>query len=308
MNIDELINASNAFIIMLLIVIFFTIITILFYNRLDKYEPEKLSRILFAFFLGIISVIPAIIISEFVAIFISSILINSIFGAPIVEEMCKAWFVVYLSRNKDFDGVLDGLIYGAMVGAGFASAENLLYGISQSSNGAYSAGVLLTFTRSLSQIIGHPLYTGLSGAGIGAYKRGMEKGKYNQLWRAMLLHGTWNSAAFLPELAFYIGILIVIIVSIVVLWYEIRLAVLLDKTAFESGYYERKNKIRHGQQNYLDYIHYITSPEEKLNQYSDIYYNETRNNDLFTINNSENLSSKDLKSDDKDNQKYDHNE
>ena len=45
------------------IVILFTIITIWFYYTRDKYEPEPFSRILVAYLYGMLSVIPALIIS-----------------------------------------------------------------------------------------------------------------------------------------------------------------------------------------------------------------------------------------------------
>ena len=50
-------------------------------------------------------------------------------GAPIVEEALKAAILVrfYLARKDEFDGVVDGVIYAAMVGLGFAFAENVDY-------------------------------------------------------------------------------------------------------------------------------------------------------------------------------------
>src|SRR4051812_21561039 len=49
--------------------------------------------------------------------------------APIVEEAVKAIILValFLFSWREFDDVLDGVIYGAMVGLGFAFAENMLY-------------------------------------------------------------------------------------------------------------------------------------------------------------------------------------
>lgn len=49
--------------------------------------------------------------------------------APIVEETLKglAVAVVFFIFRKEFDTVLDGIIYGSMVGLGFSAIENTLY-------------------------------------------------------------------------------------------------------------------------------------------------------------------------------------
>ena len=48
---------------------------------------------------------------------------------PVVEEILKAGAVaiIYLWRRREFDGWVDGLIYGAMAGFGFAYVENVFY-------------------------------------------------------------------------------------------------------------------------------------------------------------------------------------
>ena len=51
-----------------------------------------------------------------------------IIGAPLVEETIKAFalLLLVLFYWKEFDTPLDGFIYGAMIGLGFAWAENVL--------------------------------------------------------------------------------------------------------------------------------------------------------------------------------------
>jgi RsiW-degrading membrane proteinase PrsW (M82 family) len=253
-----LITEDNAWLFILGIVVIFTLITIFFYNRLDKYDPEPLSRLAFAYFLGILSVIPALIMSGIASAFVGNVVLLTVIVAPILEEIAKAWMVFYLAKSDTFDGILDGLIYGAMVGAGFASAENFLYGLQFSFTSGITTGLTLTVIRSLTQILGHPMYTGLTGAGVAAYKSSKEipihmrktvgvTSKYNQLWRAILLHALWNGSASLPGAGFVIAIGAVIIISVIVLRYEVQLAVHLDKVAHESGYYDRKR----------DYIEYM---------------------------------------------------
>jgi RsiW-degrading membrane proteinase PrsW (M82 family) len=53
----------------------------------------------------------------------------AVFSAPIVEESVKglAVLIVFLFFRYEFDSVLDGVIYGSLVGFGFAAAENINY-------------------------------------------------------------------------------------------------------------------------------------------------------------------------------------
>ncbi len=242
------IDGSYVWVLIFIIVLFFTFLTILFYYTRDKYEPEPITRVFYAFLLGIFSVIPAMILSliGLLIIPVNSILV-AVLLAPVVEEFCKGWMVIYLSRNDDFDGPLDGLIYGAMVGSGFAAAENLVYGFYAlySSDGGIFLGLTITTFRSLTQIIGHPLYTGLMGAGVGQYKVGLTQNKYQQIWRSITLHAMWNGATYLGNF-FILGIIGVIIVSIYILKNELSSAITLDRQAYERGYYEAKKK-------YLEY-------------------------------------------------------
>lgn len=239
------INENNAWLVILLIILFFTAITVVFYYRLDKYEPEPLNRIILGFIYGLISIIPALIVELIIQSVIgSNLFINSAIIAPIVEEFSKGLFVLLLARNESFDGPLDGLVYGAMVGAGFAAGENLLYAISLSASSGFQFGITLTTLRSLSQIIGHPLYTSITGVGIGEAKVGLSANKFQQIWRAILLHGMWNASSAIPDFGFYLGLLIVIVTSIYLLRNELKLALNLDEKAFNLGYYDMKKQVK----------------------------------------------------------------
>ncbi len=54
---------------------------------------------------------------------------TAVLWAPIVEETVKglAVLAVFLYFRHEFDSVLDGIIYGGLVGFGFAAAENINY-------------------------------------------------------------------------------------------------------------------------------------------------------------------------------------
>src|SRR5699024_11787194 len=56
-------------------------------------------------------------------------IIGAVFQAPVVEESTKTVLlvIIVLAARRYFEGPLDGLVYGALIGAGFAFTENILY-------------------------------------------------------------------------------------------------------------------------------------------------------------------------------------
>jgi len=70
--------------------------------------------------------------------------------------------------RREMDSILDGIVYGAMAGLGFAFTENILYfggALDQQGWGGWAAVVLL---RTIPFGLNHALFTGLTGAGLGA--------------------------------------------------------------------------------------------------------------------------------------------
>ena len=89
--------------------------------------------------------------------------------APVVEEFLKGAGVVllYLIVRDEVDDVMDGFVYGALCGLGFAVVEDVVYFMA--AFGGTPSGVLEGFyVRVLSSgLYGHVLYTGLVGMAIG---------------------------------------------------------------------------------------------------------------------------------------------
>jgi protease PrsW len=133
-------------------------------------------------------------------------LIGSCFSAPLVEEFWKglAVFWMFYFRKRDFDGVVDGIIYGAFAALGFAAVENIIYyaraADAQMTQGAESALVGTVFIRGVLAPWGHPLYTAMTGIGFGL-ARETEKpwvrwaGPICGYFFGVFLHFTWNLAA-----------------------------------------------------------------------------------------------------------------
>lgn len=91
--------------------------------------------------------------------------------APITEELVKVAGVVLIAQfaTDEVDDEMDGFVYGAMVGLGFAVVEDVLYFVAVF--GGTTSGVLAGFyVRVVSSgLYGHVLYTGLSGMGVAVF-------------------------------------------------------------------------------------------------------------------------------------------
>lgn len=89
--------------------------------------------------------------------------------APVVEESLKglAILLVFIIFRKEFDSIIDGIIYAGITALGFAATENVFY--------IYSYGYLengwqglvgLTFVRIVMVGWQHPFYTAFTGIGL----------------------------------------------------------------------------------------------------------------------------------------------
>ncbi len=222
----------------------FSLIVLIYYYRKDRIEPEPISRIALAFVLGILSTLLAFILSWTSLEILKSgitdsdtLTILSAGGiAPVVEEFSKLLMVIYLSKHASFDGPLDGLIYGSAVGAGFSFAENILYGIIFTIDEGLVVGLGVTVLRGAIQILGHPLYTGLAGVGVGMYKVRLLDSKFSKYWRSVFLHMIWN----ISSIVFPLGLIFGAVIGFRYLRSEFRFAQELDLIAYSTGYYARK--------------------------------------------------------------------
>jgi RsiW-degrading membrane proteinase PrsW (M82 family) len=129
--------------------------------------------------------------------------------APFVEETVKVAGVVliYLIARDEMDDMMDGFVYGAMVGLGFTLVEDVFYFIAIF--GGSPGGILAGFyVRVVSSgFYGHVLYTGLSGMGVAYFvsRRG-EVALGRRLAVALGLFGSAVAAHFLwnsPFLNFF---------------------------------------------------------------------------------------------------------
>ena len=89
--------------------------------------------------------------------------------APLVEETLKgaAVLIVFLIFRREFDSVLDGIIYAGVAALGFAATENTYYIYSYGyQEGGWSGLFTLVFVRVILVGWQHPAYTALIGIGL----------------------------------------------------------------------------------------------------------------------------------------------
>lgn len=145
---------------------------------LDRYEKEPKALLGAAFFWGvIIAAGGAFIINTLFGIGIFMFTGSEVateFGttsiiAPIVEEFLKglAVMIVFFLFYREFDSILDGIIYGGIVGLGFAATENAFYIFDRGFNEGGWAGLwTLVVVRVLLVGWQHPFYTAFTGIGF----------------------------------------------------------------------------------------------------------------------------------------------
>lgn len=195
----------------LLISLVAAVLPALFYFLLfywaDRYEREPLQLSIAAFLWG---ALPAIVLSVFSELYLSVALIqmpNTVAGtmlqratiAPLVEELLKgvALFAIYIWFYSEFDNVLDGLLYGVIVGLGFSMSENFLYFVGAVGGSGYSALTSVIFLRAVLFGLNHAFYCSLTGIGFG-----LARNEQSKLWRilypifglaaAVVIHGVHN--------------------------------------------------------------------------------------------------------------------
>lgn len=145
---------------------------------LDRYEKEPLVLLGGVFLWGavvaagsafLINTILGLGIYVFTGSDIATELATGSIVAPLVEEILKGLAVlgVYLIFRREFDSVLDGIIYAGVAALGFAATENVYYiytyGFQQ---GGWSGLFTLGFIRVILVGWQHPFYTAFIGIGL----------------------------------------------------------------------------------------------------------------------------------------------
>lgn len=223
------------------------ILPTLFYVALiywvDRYEKEPASLILAAFLWGAIpSIIAAFIFNT--AFSIPFYLLSEGFGdfvgasiiAPLIEESLKGFALlgIFFFWRHELDSPLDGIIYGAMVGMGFAMVENVFYFLNVYNEQGTSAWQMTIFLRAILFGLNHALFSSMTGLGLAVARLSRNQGIRFVAplagWSvAVLLHAIHNASASIGGLFCLLllvsdfgGILLTLVIIGWALWQESR--------------------------------------------------------------------------------------
>ncbi|MGC8838144.1 MAG: PrsW family intramembrane metalloprotease [Anaerolineae bacterium] len=145
----------------------------------DRYKREPLALVVAAFLWGagpaaVLAVVgEAILDLPLAGLGLAGEIASASGAAPLVEETVKALALValFLFSYREFDDVLDGIVYGGLVGFGFAMTENFLYFLGAFLSGGVGQWVLSVVVRGAVFGLNHAFYTAFTGAGLGLARR-----------------------------------------------------------------------------------------------------------------------------------------
>ena len=194
------------------------------YNK-DRLQKEPTREILMAFVFGMLS-IPASLLVSLPLMGIGLVpeepasagdfLRVAVFGAGIPEELAKfALLMLFLKRCRYFDEYVDGIVYAACVGLGFAAVENIKYLIEN-----YEAWAYVGAMRALFSVPGHFFFAVVMGYFVSKAAFGDVTRRGWNIFLAiavpMLLHSAFDallmvstvSAAAMGLIALFVGLYI----------------------------------------------------------------------------------------------------
>ena len=182
---------------------------------LDRYDPEPWYALVLALLWGGVA---ACGMSALVNSLVGEVLNQAmgqgvgnfaslVISAPIMEEATKGILVLgylYFLR-REFDGVVDGIIYATFVAIGFAAVENVIYyaraGLEPNAEESLRA---IFFLRGGLTPWAHPLFTSMTGIGVGLARESTKPvvrfiSPVLGYMAAVTLHAIWNGVTTLPS-------------------------------------------------------------------------------------------------------------
>ncbi len=185
------------------------VVVLLAVRVIDRWEPEPRSLVVLAFAWGAVaSVALALAVDLVIQVVLrpahsaAQDFLSAVVQAPIVEETAKGLGVllIFAIARRSFDGPVDGVVYGALVGAGFAFTENIQYFALALLDGGVEETTITFFMRGILSPFAHVMFTSVTGFALGlAARRGTKAGSFGPwllgLAGAIALHALWNGSA-----------------------------------------------------------------------------------------------------------------
>jgi len=190
------------------------VIVLLGVRWIDRWEPEPRLLLLIAFLWGAtVSIVIALVADVGTSYLYAAagadqnwtVFLQTAVQAPIIEEFGKGLgiLLIYLVARRYFDGPVDGIVFAALVGGGFAFTENIQYfalQIAESGRLDLAVGEIF-FIRGILSPFAHVMFSAFMGFFIGlAARKGTAIGGILMfvvgLIPAILLHAFWNGVLF----------------------------------------------------------------------------------------------------------------
>ena len=223
--------------IIILTILPILLLVLYFYKKDTLKEPRKLLQKLF--FSGFLSALLVIFISIIGIIFFPSlanienaslikIFMYSFILVSLTEEFCK-WIMIYkISYNhKEFDQFYDIVLYSVLVSLGFACFENFLYVIGNESQ------LFVSIFRGITAIPAHACFGVMMGYFLGLSKfnnNNNEKKYFNlSLIIPIILHGTYDFLLLSNNIILVCIFLIFIVSMFIITILKIKKVIRLDK-------------------------------------------------------------------------------
>jgi protease PrsW len=198
---------------------------------MDRYDREPIGLLILNFAWGALGAIFFGILFSIIAstALATSSFHDAIFVAPITEEITKGMFLFWTVRDRRFDNITDGVVYGMAIGLGFGMTENFLYFLGASTAGEWVGMVVI---RTLFTAVMHAMATGIFGAFVGYTKFGRAGSKAPLrllgLLLAIFMHFFWNfSVSINNPAAAGLGVMFIVL-SLVVIIVVMQLSLLAE--------------------------------------------------------------------------------
>ena len=177
--------------------------------RKDRFQKEPVGMLLKAFFMGCLSVVPAILLEQSLTMLYQPVseafspavggLYTGFVVAGCSEELCKLLLLSWaVWRSRHFDEYFDGIVYATFVSLGFAGVENVMYVFSAET---YSHAIMTGSMRAILSVPAHFLF-GVAMGYFFALAKFDPSHRGANLFKAflvpMLLHGTFDSLLMVP--------------------------------------------------------------------------------------------------------------
>lgn len=199
--------------------------------KLDLIEKESLRTLIAVFLGGCVSYLMVKFISKLFEIFLPfitnyendefSVMLIAFSAIAFIEEFSKYFILNILTwKDKEFNEVYDGVLYGVLISLGFAVVENYFYLV--------NADLSVLITRCIFSVPAHAAFGVIMGYyyGYAKYYKSIDftksrylLNKYCGFFVAMILHGIYDyilSSTFEYKIYVFLAFILIMIIFVII--------------------------------------------------------------------------------------------